>query len=530
MEENKVKQELINEENVMENSPYNFPEEKPFELDKRDIIFSASAAVSCIFTVIFGVSGNFALGFMLSALLLICLLSIYLHKEKNLRITAALCGLLAIAGTVTFITTSNGSVRFFTVVEILLLCLVLFDALANHEKQGGTISGILGTAYSGVFNIPISVKSFFSKNDGKQSALGKILVGVVCAVPALFVIIPLLASSDTAFNGMIDALISNSIPTLAKIILGLVFAAVVISYGLTLKKGRFDNVKAPQINGVDSIYIISFLSVVSLAYLLYLFSQLAYFFSAFAAILPDGYEFTLSGYARRGFFELCAIAVINFVIVLLSILLSSKKGTTNTAVKVLCTFIAIFTLIISATAISKMVLYIDAYGMTVLRLTTSAFMIFLIIVFASLLLRIYIPEIKVIKTALFTAAAVLLILGTVNVNAVAAKYNYDRYINDTLPNIDVNALADLGDEGVPYIVKLAKSDNYDVRYNAQQYLVDFYTEEYFDCAEEELKSGLSRKELESNKKYKGIKSFSIPKYKAYQALYEYMEDNPKFPK
>ena len=524
MEENTVKNELLKEE-IIENTEFEIPEEKPFDLEKRDIVFSVFAAVSCVFTAIFGLFGNFALGLMLSALLLIGVLLIYLKSGNKFSIIAVVCGVFAVSGTVSFITTSNGSVRFFTAVETLLLCLVLFDSFVNRESGNSTVSRILSAIYSAILNIPIALKSLFSKNDGKQNTLSKVLIGVLCAVPALLIIIPLLASSDTAFNGMINAIIGSSIPTAAKTILGLLFSTAVISYGFTIRKNRLNYVTVPETKGIENIYIISFLSAVSLAYLLYLVSQLAYFFSAFNSILPAGYKFTVSEYARRGFFELCVIAVINFLIVFSGILLCSKSGALGAAIKALCTFISVFTLVISATAISKMVLYINSFGMTILRLTTSSFIVFLSIVFISLLLRIYISKIKVMKTALFTAAVVLLILGTVNVNGVAAKYNYNRYIDGTLPTIDISAMADLGDEGVPYLTKLAESDRYIVSKSAKKYLKTYYTTKYFNCTEKEIDDGLSQEILDSNKKYGEPQFFSIPRYKAYRALYEYAENN-----
>ena len=48
-------------------------------------------------------------------------------------------------------------------------------------------------------------------------------------------------------------------------------------------------------------------------------------------------------------------------------------------------------------------LYIDAYGMTVRRVTTSAFMVFLAIVFVSVILRIYIRKINIVKIGLVAA-------------------------------------------------------------------------------------------------------------------------------
>ena len=173
-------------------------------------------------------------------------------------------------------------------------------------------------------------------------------------------------------------------------------------------------------------------------------------------------EITYAEYARKGFFEMCVIAVINLGIVFLSMLLAQKQnGKACHSIKAITTFIAVFTLIIITTAISKMVLYIDAYGMTVLRITTSAFMLFLAIVFIAVILRVYLNKINIVKTALLAAGCVVLILGTMNVNAVCAEYNYKAYNAKKLDSIDIKALYELGDEGIPYIVKIACSKNKD---------------------------------------------------------------------
>lgn len=527
MEENRVTEMLTETDVEQQELCCDFPEEKLFEFDKRDIVFTVLSAIGCVFSVLFGLFGNFALGFCLSTFMLICVMGIYLAKKESFKGAAIICGLLALANTFNFITTSNGSVRFFAFVELLLLCLVFFDALANKEKTGVT-RRILNTSCSVFLNLPLSVKSIFTKKDGGRSIIIKILIGVICAIPVLLIVVPLLSSADIAFNGIIDTVIKGAIPTTFKIIFGLFFAIFVISYGFTLRKNRMHDIDLPKAKKVESVYVASFLSAVSVAYLLYLFSQLAYFFSAFNSILPPEYKLSFAEYARRGFFELCAICVINFIIVTLSIALSSKDGKINIAIKILCSFITIFTLIICATAISKMVLYINYFGMTVRRITTSAFMIFLSIVFISLLLRIYIPEINVAKTGLYSAAIILLILGTVNVNAVAAKYNYSRYTNKTLRNIDITAsMADLGDEGVPYLVKLAEKDSYIISSRAKKLLKTYYTSTYFNCDEEHLKSGLSVEILDYHKKYKDPKYFTIPKYVAYHSLYEYAKENPR---
>ena len=89
-------------------------------------------------------------------------------------------------------------------------------------------------------------------------------------------------------------------------------------------------------------------------------------------------------------------------------------------------------------------------------------------------------------------------------------------------------MADLGDEGVPYIVKLAeKSKSYTTKNLAKKYLKEYYTEKYFELDNEDIKNGLTKEVLDYNKNYKSFKYFSIPKHKAYKALYEYAKNNPK---
>jgi len=89
------------------------------------------------------------------------------------------------------------------------------------------------------------------------------------------------------------------------------------------------------------------------------------------------------------------IAAINLALIFVMLLISTKKdGKICIALKVFGTFIGAFTLVIIGTALSKMILYINRFGMTQLRITTSAFMIFLTIVFVSVIIRLFISIIS----------------------------------------------------------------------------------------------------------------------------------------
>ena len=150
-------------------------------------------------------------------------------------------------------------------------------------------------------------------------------LGILLAIPVLMVVIPLLISSDVAFAGFIKSLFENITLTVFKIIVGLIITPFVIAYCFALKNSERKEYTPSKFGGIDNTIVISFLSAISICYLTYLFSQLAYFFSAFKGFLPEGYEFNVSTYARRGFFEMSAIAAINFLVIFGSLLLSKKK-------------------------------------------------------------------------------------------------------------------------------------------------------------------------------------------------------------
>lgn len=500
---------------------------KLFDLTRKDTAFALGAVAVCIFSSVFGIFGGFALGYFLSLILMMTLFAVYFAKVSKLHAFAVACGLLALMHAAVFICTTNVSVRFFSTILSFLLALVSFDGLINGVAVGNRQTlGVFYTAAATAGNIAAAVKSLFTKGNGDRRSIGKALVGLLCAIPVMVIVVPLLVSSDDAFRGMMDRLFSDTHTTVFRAVFGVLLSVFVIAYGFSMKARRNAKCKPGKFAGIENVYIISFLSAIGLCYVLYLFSQLAYFFSAFRGFLPDG-EITYAQYARKGFFEMCVIAVINLVLVLSALLLAKKQeGKVCHGIKALATFIAVFTLIIIATAISKMVLYIDAYGMTVLRLTTSAFMVFLSVVFVSVILRIYITRINIVKVALLAAGCTVLALGIINVNSVCARYNYESYRSGKLASIDIQSLNRLGDEGIPYIVKLAGDEDTQVAQTAKEYLSTAYLYHYFDnmwTAE-----SFTVDTLKKNEKNQGFSCYSIPRAVAYNSLYKYIEQNPEF--
>ncbi len=499
---------------------------RKFDITIKDTVFAILFVACSIILSAFGIFGGFRAGFTVATILLLTVITFYL-KTKEIKISAysVVCFLVSLGLSVNFSITSNSSVRFWSFVLLAILQLIWFTSLVSGDRAKGDL-GILQEIVSPVFNLaipnlPNAIASLFSGRKNKN--LSKIFLGIVTAIPVLIVVVPLLMSSDQAFEGLVSLVFENMALLIVKIILGIIISAFLIAYCFSLKKDKLPQIKSSHFKGLENTVTLSFLSVLSVCYLSYLFSQLAYFFSAFSGFLPQNYEFSVSAYARRGFFEMSLIAAINFAIIFIVLLLSrKKKEKINLASRILCTFIGIFTLIIIATALSKMVLYIKGFGMTELRITTSVFMIFLAIVFIALMIRLYAPSIKVIKIGLIVAGTALIILGTVNVNAVIAKYNYTAYKNGILTDIDVSTIYNLGDEGIPYLAELINDNNETVAHLAKLKLSSSFADYY------KIEHNDDNKLVEIvEKKYTGIGKFSFSRSQAYKVLQDVLEKEPE---
>ncbi len=524
--------------------------EKPrFDVKKEDLIFAGTAAAASLFGVIAGLWGGFRLGFTAAFLLNFTVISVYLARAKRAPgVFGTLCGLLAVLLTPVFTLTSNETVRFFAVPGMAVLSVIWFAALAGRKIPAGDL-GLAAAVGAPLLDAPGGLgKTFggvFSGSDRMKRA-SKILLGVLCAVPVLCCVVPLLSASDFAFENMLQTLFADLGTRAAQVLIAAALVPFTVSFAFSLKKEEKEIRALKEGRGLDTAFIAAFLGALGVVYLFYLGSQLAYFFDAFKGILPAGYRFSYAEYARRGFFELCTVAAINLVLLSAAMLFSRKtEGRLPAAVKAAGTFISIFTLVFIGTALAKMALYIRNYGMTVQRVGVGAFTAFLAVVFLAALLRLYTARVKVLPVAAVTAALVLIVLGLGNINGFVAKYNYDAYVTHKLEQIDVKYLASLGPEAAPYLVKLAENekedakvrrsaalgiymlglDLYDNSFSLEDYTPSWDEYSSWDAAFELMYYEYTEPLAHS---VTGFAKFSLPQKTAYEALDAFFAAHPDF--
>lgn len=504
---------------------------KKYDFSVRDLVYIALVTLFCVGLSVFGICRGMTAGFTISAILLTVIMSIFL-KEKGSRrgAFAWVSGIFLVLLSIPFAITSNASVLFWCFVLMLILSAYWYLSKSN-ATHNGEVENFLKNIFLLFFGLfgkfPKTLASVFSSKKIKSKSVLNLIIGLSCAFPVLLIIVPLLMSSDEAFSGLAKLLFENCIFEFFNIILGLTIAIFVVSLAVSISQNDLKLNNEIKIKSLDTGIIISFISAISVCYVTYLFSQLAYFFSAFSGFLPKNYKFNVATYARRGFFEMSIIAAINLILIFLTIAFSKKRnGKIPVITRIFTAFIGVFTLIIIATALSKMFLYINDKGMTVLRITTSSFMIFMAIVFLAVIAKVFIPKIKVVKTALVTASLILLVLGTVNVNKVVGEYNYNAYKSGKLKEIDIETIYKLGDEGVPYLTLLAKEKDEEVSREANDAIVKVIKYRLYNT-ETSYEEENNRVKL-SSRKYEGINCLKLSRIEAYEALEEYLKTNKTF--
>lgn len=290
---------------------------------------------------------------------------------------------------------------------------------------------------------PKSAFSVFRGGSRSKNVLYALL-GLLTAVPLTVVVALLLMSSDEAFSNSMRDIVKYlprfSFSLFWEILFAVPFAMYLFGAVFSVERS------APVYEDGAPSYrifppVVSYFAVtpICIFYLIYIVTQ----FGNIASAVDKTLDY--STFARRGFFELCAIAVINLgVIVLIQSFTKRKENDAKPlTLRIYTVLISLFTLLIIATAITKMLMYINEYGMTLMRVYTSWFMVLLALIFVLIIvlqIRNY-----VIWKALFAAfTAMLAVLCFGNFEGMIARYNISAYRSGALDELDVAAFDELG--------------------------------------------------------------------------------------
>lgn len=295
-----------------------------------------------------------------------------------------------------------------------------------------------------------------------------LLLGMLLALPACLYIGLLLKSADAAFEQFWHYIMENFFED-AAITAFQIFISIPVSmylYGLVygcrnhagkawLSRETAEGL-AEKSRFLPFYLVIGVITPILILYLMFFFSQTAYFLSAFSGFLPEGMVY--SEYARRGFFELCTVSTINLAFIALLLFFTKESGKRLLS-RIYGSLFSLFSVALIAISLSKMLLYIDIYGLTPKRLYTSWFMAFLLVVFLFVIVRLWRPSFNMIKWWAAAAMAMFLVLCYANTDKLIARYNVEGYRAGRLQQLDVYLMDELGAEATPYLIEVLRDES-----------------------------------------------------------------------
>lgn len=290
-----------------------------------------------------------------------------------------------------------------------------------------------------------------------KQVISQILKGVFITIPVLIVLLLLLSSADLVFQKYIQDLVQLNIApeTIPRTVLVVIAAlAFVGTYTYIFSKSAQtavpeETARKSFLGRVEGSIL---LGSVNALFLLFILIQVAYLFGGQSNITGQG--FTYAEYARKGFFELIAVAIISFALVWIMEHHTAKQaGVHPPFFKALSSALIVQVIIIMASAFKRLWLYEEAYGFTVLRFYSHAFTVVLAVVFVLLLYKVLkdgrenVFAFRVFITVVLALAA----LNLCNPDALIARRNVDRFA--ATGKLDAYYLASLSDDAVPETVK-----------------------------------------------------------------------------
>lgn len=305
----------------------------------------------------------------------------------------------------------------------------------------------------------------------KHESAGRVLRGILITLPVLLVFGLLFSSADLVFRKYASGIFNIELnpDAVVQTVLALAVAcgfAGVFYYvaheraaAVAEQTDTTDAAVTPRKSATEATILFGSVNALFFSFILI---QLTYLFGGERNVAGQG--FTYAQYARKGFFELIAVAVLSLALVLVAERVLARGGQKHTGrFKWLATALVGQVMIIMASAFSRLSLLENAYGFTSLRLYSHLFIVWLAFLFCALLYKIYVDrrESTFALVTLLSALAFVLMLNIVNVDAVVARKNIRRY--QQTGKIDVAYLSHLSDDGLAESTRLLDTPDAKIR-------------------------------------------------------------------
>ncbi|PAV28285.1 hypothetical protein CIL05_18125 [Virgibacillus profundi] len=316
-----------------------------------------------------------------------------------------------------------------------------------------------GKSYCAAFFNKGFRKLFKNMDEELFQTMKRVLIGLTIGAPLLLVITGLLMSADAVFQDVILRLpqfilslnfLEGSWRVAVVLFLTLLFFAIFqVLHVKSEPEESFRPIEKARA-GWNSITVITILIMLNAVYVLFAAIQFQYFFGEG---LQEGYTF--AEYARKGFFELIVVTLINWSILIACLkFVKESHNVPRLTLKIMYSLLILVSGIMLASAFGRLSLYEAAYGYTLDRLLAHAFMILLIVIFAYTFIRVWLERLSLLHFYIIAGLLFYTGVNAVNMEQIVVDNNLKRY--EESGKIDIYYLNSLSYTGLTGLIELYK--------------------------------------------------------------------------
>ncbi|MFE6037911.1 DUF4153 domain-containing protein [Streptomyces sp. NPDC056452] len=340
---------------------------------------------------------------------------------------------------------------------LAMVSALALGSLALHGSRSwpGVLLGSTGLFHSVPAGLGWGLRGVRDRADDSKGRVRTAVRSAAVAIVLLIVFGALFASADAAFADLLgnllpDVSIGEAPWRVFLFVLGLV-GALATAYTAAAPV-RWDGITVRPGPARSRVEWALPLIVLNLLFAAFIALQLAVLLGGYDKVYEETGLYPAQ-YARQGFWQLLWATVLTLVVIALALRWAPRGGSRDrTLVRGVLGVLCVLTLVVVASALRRMDLYVDAFGLTRLRISVAAVELWLGVVLV-LILAAGVFGAKLLPRAVAVSAAVgVLAFGLLSPDGLIAEQNVQRH--DKGKTIDIDYLGGLSADAVPALDKL----------------------------------------------------------------------------
>jgi hypothetical protein len=354
-------------------------------------------------------------------------------------------------------------VVFLDLLGVLIsLSLAVRLGRSGSLRRAGILDCVLGGVYTGALTsagpIPVSVVDIEWREAVRGRWKGQALAvsrGVLLAAPLLLLFGTLLVAADAIFERLIIEVFGFDLAEVFSHLFLLTFFAWITAgllwAGLMARATEDFAIPRPRILSLGIVEVGIVLGLLDLLFLTFVVIQVRYLFGGAGRVAATA-GLTYAEYARRGFFELVTVTALALPLLLIAHwLLRTETRAHERLFKALAGIMVILLFVVVASALQRMYLYQQEFGLTELHLYTTIFMVWISVVLLWFVLTVLLARRdRFAFGALLAGFIAIFAINVMNPDALIASTNIDRLENGK--RFDAYYLTTLSADAVPVLV------------------------------------------------------------------------------